>query len=160
MFQARLTLSADLSRPLPRLLGTAQHVVPYIRPTQRHSHACFCEGPTGSFAPCYKVSRRYAGDGSLRLERRSPGMGACALSAAPPATGASSAAPLRYGISQATLACALSAAPLSLGTGPAHQAPPPRATRRAVVRLLRLHVAPFSEGVLLLHLPAMRWRSV
>ena len=41
--------------------------------------------------------------------------------------------------------------------GPAHQAPPPPATRRAVLRLLRLHVAPISEGFLLLHLPAVRW---
>ena len=49
---------------------SAQHVVPYIRSTQRHSHTYFCE-LTGSFAACYKVSRRYAGDGSLCLERRS-----------------------------------------------------------------------------------------
>ena len=48
-----------------------QHVVPYIRSTQRYSHTCFCEEPTGFFAACYGVSRRYAGDGSLRLERRS-----------------------------------------------------------------------------------------
>ena len=87
---------------------------------------------------------------------------ACALNAAPPATGAraSSAAPLSYGIIQATGVCASGAAPLSLGTGPAHQVPPPLATRSAVVSLPRRHVFPFSEGVLLLHLPAMRWRSV
>ena len=44
--------------------------------------------------------------------------------------------------------------------GAAHQAPPPPATRRALVRLPRLYVAPFREGVLLFHLPLMQWRSV
>ena len=43
---------------------------------------------------------------------------------------------------------------------PAYQAPPSPATRRAIARLLRLDVAPFVKGVLLLHLPATRWRSV
>ena len=38
---------------------------------QRHSHTCVCEKPTGSFDAGYEVSRRYVGDGSLRLERRS-----------------------------------------------------------------------------------------
>ena len=38
---------------------------------QRHSHTYFCEEPTGFFAACYEVSKRCAGDGSLRLERRS-----------------------------------------------------------------------------------------
>ena len=33
-----------------------------------------------------------------------------------------------------------------------HQTPPPPAPLRAVVRLLRLPVAPFNKGVLLLHL--------
>ena len=42
-----------------------------MRSTQRHSHTYFGEEPTGSFAACYEVSRCYAGDGSLRLERRS-----------------------------------------------------------------------------------------
>ena len=54
---------------------SAQHVVPYIRWTQRHSHTYFCEELTGSFAACYEVSRGYADDGSLRLERRSVGDG-------------------------------------------------------------------------------------
>ena len=37
----------------------------------RNSHTYFCEEPTGSFAACCEVTKRYAGDGSLRLERRS-----------------------------------------------------------------------------------------
>ena len=84
-----------------------------------------------------------------------------ASSATPPATGAhaSSAAPVRYGSIQATRACASGAA-LNFGTGDRAQITSPPATRRAVVNLLRLHVAPFSEGVLPLPLPAMRWRSV
>ena len=41
----------------------------------RHSHTSFYVEPTGSSAACFKVSRRYAGDGSLRLERRSPPSG-------------------------------------------------------------------------------------
>ena len=39
---------------------------------QRHSYTCTCEDSTGSFAVCYKVSLRYAGDGSMHLEHRSP----------------------------------------------------------------------------------------
>ena len=50
--------------------------------------------------------------------------------------------------------------PSDSARGPANKAPSPPATRRAVVRLLHLHVAPFSEVVLLLHLSAMRWPSV
>ena len=79
------------------------------------------------------------------LERRSPQR--LTSSAAPPATGysassrASSATPLSYGIFQTTGACA-------------------PVTRRAVVRLLRLNGVPFSKGVLLVHLPVMRWRLV
>ena len=40
---------------LDRLLAcwfSAQHVVPYARPTQRHSHPCFYVEPTGSSAAC------------------------------------------------------------------------------------------------------------
>ena len=65
-----------VQRPAPTSLDrclacwvSAQHVVPYIRPMHQHSHNCFCEEPTGSFAACHEVLRRYAGDGSLRLER-------------------------------------------------------------------------------------------
>ena len=46
--------------------------------------------------------------------------------------------------------------PSASARGPAHQASPPPATRRVVVRLLRLHVASFSEGVLLPNLPRSR----
>ena len=67
-----------VQRPAPISLDSciacwvfAQHVVSHIRSTQRHSHTYFCEEPTGSFAACYEVSRRYAGDGCLRLARRS-----------------------------------------------------------------------------------------
>ena len=92
----------------------------------------------------------------------SQGTGACALSAAPSATGAraSGAAPLSYGIIHVTGACAWGLLLSASARRPTHQAPLPPATRRAVVRLLRLHVAPINEGVLLLHLSAMRWRSV
>ena len=72
VFQAR---PAPAPTSLDRRLACwvfAQHAVPYIRSTQRHSHTCFFEEPTGSFAACYKVSRRYTGDGSLRLELCSP----------------------------------------------------------------------------------------
>ena len=81
-----------------------------------------------------------------------PATGACASVAAPvshatgnrassaalPATGASasSAAPLSCGIFQATGVCASSAAPFGLGTGSHASNAAPRATRRAVVRLL------------------------
>ena len=72
-FHNMLVLQARPSPTSPdRCLGcwvSAQHVVLYIRSTQRHSHACFCEEPTGSFAASYEVSRRYAGNGCLRLER-------------------------------------------------------------------------------------------
>ena len=98
VFEARPALSADLSRSLPRLLG---FVVPYIRPTQRHSHTCFCEEATGS-----KVSRRCAATGACASSAAflSQGTGAYALSAVPSATGAraSGAAPLSYGNIQAT----------------------------------------------------------
>ena len=92
----------------------AQHVFPYTRPTPRHSYTCFRVESTGSSAACHKVSRRYAGDGSLHLKHRSPqpghgglrfkrrsagngslrleplpdqGTGACTLSVTPPARG-------------------------------------------------------------------------
>ena len=51
---------------------SAQRVVPHARPTQRHIHTCFYVEPKGSYPACFKVSRHYAGDGSLRLERSSP----------------------------------------------------------------------------------------
>ena len=91
------------------------------------------------------------------------GTAACALSAAPPATGvrASSVAPLSYGIIQATgVLCLGHHSSQHRHGSPRTKRRPPPATRRAVVRLLRLHVTPFSEGVLLLRLPPMRWRSV
>ena len=63
------------------------------------------------------------------------------------------AATLSYDIIQATGACASGAAPLSLGTEAcAPSAVPPSHAR--------LHVVPFRDGVLFLHLLAMRWRSV
>ena len=73
----RCSCSKLVQRPAPTSLVSclacrvAQHVIPYIRSTQRRSHTYFCEESTGSFAACYEVSRRYAGDESLRLERRS-----------------------------------------------------------------------------------------
>ena len=73
VFQARPALSADLPQPLPCLLffrSARRPVYPVDAATQPHP-----EEPTGSFAACYKVSRRYAGDGSLHLERCSPQSG-------------------------------------------------------------------------------------
>ena len=75
----RCSCSRLVQRPAPISLDrclacwvSAQHVVPCIRLTQRHGHTYFCEEPTCSFTAFYEVSRRYAGDGSLRLERRPP----------------------------------------------------------------------------------------
>ena len=75
----RCSCSRLVQRPAPISLDrclacwvSAQHVVPCIRLTQRHGHTYFCEEPTCSFTAFYEVSRRYAGDGSLRLERHSP----------------------------------------------------------------------------------------
>ena len=101
---------------------------------------------------------------SLRLERRScrQTTAACTSSATLLVTGtrALSAAPLSYVIIQASGACASGAALLGLDTGARAPSAPPSATRLTVVKLLRLHVAPFGESVLLLHLPTTWWRSV
>ena len=142
---------------------SAQHVVSCIRSTQRHSHTCFCEEPTGSFAACYEVSRCYAGDGSLRLERRSsqPRHGSLhvklrAVGDGSPCFGRRS---LSYGVIQATGACAPGAAPLSLGTGgrAPSAAPPSHAPRSsqtaAPARRSYQRGCPTPP-------PAMRWRSV
>ena len=85
----------------------------------------------------------------------SQGTGDHESSATPPVTGAraSSATPLSYPIIQATGAGASGVAPLSLGTGACTSSAARPATRCAVVRLLCLHVARFSEGVLSLPLP-------
>ena len=134
-----------------------QHVVLYIRSTQRHSHSCFCKEPTGSLAAGYEVSRRSpaTGAGASSSAPLSQGTGACALSAARPRTGARArgATNLSYGIIKATGACASGAAPPSFGMGA-------YAPRAAPPSHARLHVLAFSKIVLLLHLPAMRWRSV
>ena len=60
MLQACPAPSVDQSQSLHRWVS-AQHIVLYIGSTQRHTHACLYEEPTGA----------YAGDGSLRLEHRS-----------------------------------------------------------------------------------------
>ena len=114
---------------------SAKHVVPYIRSTQRHSDTCFCKEPTSSFVACYEFSRCYAGDRSLRLERpssqgrqESPRFKRRSVGDGSP----SGAAPVSYGITQATEACASGAAPLSLGTGACARSaalPPPRAAQ-------------------------------
>ena len=132
-----------VQRPTPTRLDrslahwvSARHVIPYIRSTQRHSHTCFCEESTGSFAACYEVSRRSPVTVACASTAASlsQGMGACVSSAAPSATEAraSGAAPLNSGIIQATGACASDAAPLSLGTGAcAPSAAPPSHAQRS-----------------------------
>ena len=120
-------------------------------------------GRSDTVTPPFARSSRAPSPPVTKFQGAMPTTGACALSAARSATGtrASAAALLRYGTIQATGACASAATPLSVGTGAcAPGAAPPQATRRAVVRLLRLHVGPCSEDVLLLHRPDMRWRSI
>ena len=136
-----------------------------MRSTQRHSHTYFGEEPTGSFAACYEVSRCYAGDGSLRLERRSsqPRHGRLrfkrhSVGDGSPRFGRRSPHLRHYSGDRSLHLGRRSSQPRHGGLRTRHRPPP--ATRRAVVRLLRQHVAPIREGVLLLHLPAMRWRLV
>ena len=193
----RCSCSKLVQRPAPTSLVSclacrvAQHVIPYIRSTQRRSHTYFCEESTGSFAACYEVSRRYAGDESLRLERRPPWPGHGSLRftrrsaddeslrferrSFQPGHGslgfkgrsAGDGSP-RFERRSPQIRHCSGDRRLRLGrrsSQPQHggsrtKRRPPQAMRRAVVRLLRLHVAPFGEGVLLLHLPAMRRRSV
>ena len=114
---------------------SAQHVVPHIRSTQRHSHAYVGRSSRAPSPPVTKFQGAMPATGACALSAAplSQGMGACALSTASSVTGAraSRAAPLSYGIIQATGACASDAIPLSLSTGACAPgvAPPSHAPR-------------------------------
>ena len=129
----------------------------------RHD-TCICGKPTDSSATCYKVH------GAM------PATGACASGVAPSTRARETTlhAPLRRRRGSALRTPLPSAMALFKRRGPTsraplpsalarestHQAPPPPATRRAVTRVLHLHVASFSKGVLRLPLLAMRRWSV
>ena len=133
-----------VQRPAPTSLDSclacwvsAQHVVPYIRATPRHSHTYFARSPHAPSPPVTKFQGAMLATGACASSAAplSQGTGACALSAVPSATGAraSGPAPLGYGIIQETGACASGAAPLSLGTGAcAPSAAPPSHAPRSV----------------------------
>ena len=119
VFQARPALSADLPRPLPRMLVFRPARRPlYPVDTARSASAA---NPRTPPLPVTKFHGATPATGAYALSAAllSQGTGDRALSAARPATGAraSSAAPLTYGIIQATRVYASCAAPLSLSTG-------------------------------------------
>ena len=120
VLQARPASSADQSRSLPRLLGfrAARRPV-YTVDTVTEPHLLF----RGAHGLLRRLLRRFKAlcrrpesaprEPLLSAKEREP------LSAAPSVTEAraSGAAPLSYGIIQATGACASGSAPLSLDTG-------------------------------------------
>ena len=142
-----MALSADLPRPPPCLL--------VFRPARRP--ACPADAATHSHLLLRRaqglLSRLFQSFTAL-CRRREPAPRAQLPSAR--AREPASYAPLHRRREPAPGVPLLSAS----AREPAYQAPPSPATRRAIARLLRLDVAPFVKGVLLLHLPATRWRSV
>ena len=164
VFQARPALSADLPRPLscPNVFLPARRpVYPADATTQPHLLLRRAHGRLRRLVTKFQGAMSATGAFASSAASLNQGTGSCLRFTPAPGARALSAAPLSYGIIQATgVLCLGHHSSQHRHGSPRTKRRPPPATRRAVVRLLRLHVTPFSEGVLLLRLPPMRRRSV